>query len=1175
MGRAVATLEDLRAGAFVDGLAPGGAAKVVNVEWFGDRAVKVTFEDSAGALGNRLVYRDEEPSMEVVEAGRLWSFDGDGALLRLASEAWRIRLAHLFDPYLAVHSSRIEPLPHQITAVYGEMLPRQPLRFLLADDPGAGKTVMAGLLVKELMIRGDVERCLVVAPGGLVEQWQDELHEKFGLDFDILTRDGVEAARAGNPFSERDLLIARLDMLARDDGLQAKLAAAPEWDLIVCDEAHRMSASFFGGEVKYTRRYQLGQRLGGRCRHFLLMTATPHNGKEEDFQLFMALLDADRFEGRFRGGAHRADVSDLMRRLTKEELLKFDGRPLFPERRAYTVKYALSAAEAALYAEVTEYVREEMNRAERFAAEGDDGRRRNVGFALTILQRRLASSPAAIHESLRRRRERLEARLAEERPARRGREARLADETGPRAWPEGDEAEAADMEDAPAAEIEAAEEAVLDRATAARTIAELEIEIAALGRLEARARALRRSGADAKWLQLDGILDHPLMSDAGGNRRKLIVFTEPRDTLNYLADRIRTRLGRPEAVAVIHGGVRRHERREAVEAFVHDKEVLVLVANDAAGEGVNLQRGHLMVNYDLPWNPNRLEQRFGRIHRIGQTEICHCWNLVAADTREGEVYSRLLDKIEAARAALGGRVYDVLGRLFEDRALRDLLMEAIRYGEQPDVKRRLFREVDDAADRRHLQDLVAERALVRDTMTAFDVARVREEMDRAEARRLQPFHVQTFFLEAFRHLGGRANRREAGRWEVARVPGPLRGRDRAVGAGAPLPPRYERICFEKDRIDRPPVAAHVCPGHPLLEATMDLVLERHRDLLKRGAVLVDETDDGEALRVLFYLEHAVQDGRVGRGGRRRAVSRRLQFVEVDADGRARDAGPAPYLDYRPLTADERPAVAAALAAPWLSGDLEAKAAGYAIASIVPRHVEEVRARRLPEIDKVEREVTARLKKEINHWDRRAQDLKAQERAGRRTRLSAGQAEARANDLADRLQRRLAALALERDVSALPPQLRGGAVVAPGGLLRKAAQAGGLDETTAEGRAAVERLAMEAVAAAERALGHAPRDVSGERLGYDIESREKSTDRLRFIEVKGRAEGAGTVTVTRNEILTALNAPDAYILAVVEVANGFAAEPRYVRAPFAREPDFGATSVTYGLAELLARAEAPS
>ena len=1132
--------------------------------------------DAAGTVRDRLVYRDEEPSLAIVEAGHPWSFDGDGALLRLVSEAYRVRLAHLFDPCLAIHASRIEPLPHQITAVYGAMLPRQPLRFLLADDPGAGKTIMAGLLIKELVIRGDVERCLVVAPGGLVEQWQDELHERFDLPFDILTRDRIEAARTANPFAGRDLLIARLDMLSRDPDLRSKLESAPEWDLIVCDEAHRMSASFFGGEVKYTKRHRLGRFLGGHSRHFLLMTATPHNGKEEDFQLFMALLDADRFEGRFRDGVHRADMSDLMRRLTKEELLTFDGKPLFPERRAYTVKYELSAAEAALYAEVTAYVREEMNRAERIAAEGDDTRRRNVGFALTILQRRLASSPAAIHESLRRRRERLEARLAEARLMERGRQAHLAAGPGHPVWSDHDEA---DMEEAPRDEAEAAEDAILGQATAARTIAELETEIETLSRLEARAQALRRSRADAKWTQLNGILDHPLMTDADGNRRKLIVFTEPRDTLTYLADRVGTRLGRPEAVVVIHGGVGRRERRKAVEAFTHDKETLVLVANDAAGEGINLQRAHLMVNYDLPWNPNRLEQRFGRIHRIGQTEVCHCWNLVAADTREGEVYARLLDKIEVARTALGGRVYDVLGRVFEARALGDLLMEAIRYGERPDVKARLFRAVDDAVDRRHLHDLIAERALARDAMTTADIARIREEMKRAEARRLQPFHIQTFFLEAFRHLGGRASRREAGRWEVARVPGPIRERGRSIGTGTPIRPRYERICFEKERIDRPPVAAYICPGHPLLDATMDVVLERYRHLLQRGAVLVDEADVGDALRVLFYLEHAVRDGRVGRDGRRHVVSRRLQFVETDADGRARDAGPAPYLDYRPLTEDERPAVAAALEAPWLSGDMEAKAAGYAVAAIVPRHVEEVRARRLPEIDKVEREVTARLKKEINYWDRRAEDLKAREQAGKRTRLSAGQARTRANALADRLRRRLAALALERDISALPPLVRGGAVVAPGGLLRGAAKAAadarGLRETTAEGRAAVERLAMEAVAAAERALGHAPRDVSGERLGYDIESRERGTGRLRFIEVKGRAEGADTVTVTRNEILTALNASDAFILAVVEVAGGFASQPRYVRAPFAREPDFGATSVTYRLAGLLDRATAPS
>ncbi len=1171
---AVASLEDLKAGAHIAGLAPSGAARVVHVEWYGDQAAKVTYEDSSGAVANRLVYRDEASSLTAIGAGRPWSFDGDGALLRLVSEAHRIRLAHLFDPYLAIHTSRIEPLPHQITAVYGEMLPRQPLRFLLADDPGAGKTIMAGLLVKELMIRGDVERCLVVAPGVLVEQWQDELHDRFGLPFDILTRDRVEASRNANPFAEHNLLIARLDMLSRDLELQAKLQTAKEWDLVVCDEAHRMSASFFGGEVKYTKRHQLGQLLGGIARHFMLMTATPHNGKEEDFQLFMALLDGDRFEGRFRDGVHQADVSDLMRRLTKEELLRFDGRPLFPERRADTVKYELSDAEAALYEEVTTYVRDEMNRAERFAAEGDDKRRQNVGFALQILQRRLASSPAAIHESLRRRRERLEARLAEERLTKRGREARLAAESSLPSWSADDEA---DIEDAPGDEAEATEEAILDRATAARTIAELETEIATLSRLEATARTLRRAGNDAKWTELNSILDHPLMTDDAGNRRKLIVFTEPRDTLTYLAERIRSRLGRDEAVVVIHGGVRREERRKAVEAFTHDKDVLVLVANDAAGEGINLQRAHLMVNYDLPWNPNRLEQRFGRIHRIGQTEVCHCWNLVAADTREGAVYSRLLEKIEVAREALGGRVYDVLGRLFEARALGDLLMEAIRYGEQPEVKERLDRTVDNAGDRQRVLDLLAERALARDAMTTAEVARVREAMERAEAQRLQPFHIQSFFLEAFRHLGGRLHRREAGRWEISRVPGPIRERDRLIGRGAPVQERYERICFEKDHIDRVPVAAFVCPGHPLLDATMDLILERHRDLLKQGAVLVDDTGDDDGLRVLFYLEHAVQDGQVDRHGRQREVSRRLQFVEVDSSGNVRDAGPAPYLDYRPIADEERSSAAGLLDAPWLSADIEDRVIGHAIAEVVPQHVDEVRGHRLPEIDKVEREVTARLKKEINHWDHRAEDLKAQERAGRHTRLSAGQAAARANDLADRLRRRCGELARECDISALPPTVRGGAVVLSAGLLKPDPPTGAPEEArpTAEARAEVERIAMEAVAAAERALGNEPKDVSKENRGYDIESRDPRSGGLRFIEVKGRAEGQDTVTVSRNEILTGLNTPEAFILAIVVVAGGEAQEPSYVRRPFTREPDFGATSVTYKLRELTDRGECPS
>ncbi len=350
----MARLEDLTRGAQVKGLRPDGPVTVVNVTWFGTAAIELTFKDAQGRPGNELLYRPDEARLEIATQGPAWNFDADANLFRLVSEAYRIKLAYLFDPLLAVHTSLVEPLPHQILAVYGEMLPRQPLRFLLADDPGAGKTIMAGLFIKELLARGDLKRCLVICPGSLVEQWQDELNEKFQLPFEILTNDKLESARTGNWFDENDLVIARLDKLSRNEDVQAKLEASRDWDLVVVDEAHKMSASFFSGEVKETKRYKLGKLAGRISRHFLLMTATPHNGKEEDFQLFMALLDADRFEGKFRDGVHVIDPADMMRRLVKEQILKFDGTPLFPERRAYSPGYKLSDAEAKLYKDVTD-----------------------------------------------------------------------------------------------------------------------------------------------------------------------------------------------------------------------------------------------------------------------------------------------------------------------------------------------------------------------------------------------------------------------------------------------------------------------------------------------------------------------------------------------------------------------------------------------------------------------------------------------------------------------------------------------------------------------------------------------------------------------------------------------------------------------------------------------------
>ncbi len=1194
----MSSLEDLTPNAAIRGVLPNGLVTVVSVRWFGSEALELTYKDAAGKVANELLYRHDEPRLEVVEEGRPWSFDGDGELFRLVSEAQRIRLAHLFDPVLAVHTSVVDPLPHQITAVYESMLPRQPLRFLLADDPGAGKTIMAGLLMKELIARGDLQRCLVVCPGSLAEQWQDELYRRFNLPFEILTNDKLEAARTGNWFLETNLVIARLDKLSRNEDVQVKLAAPDcRWDLIVCDEAHKLSASITGGEVKYTKRYRLGQLLSTLTRHFLLMTATPHNGKEEDFQLFMALLDGDRFEGKFRDGVHAADVSDLMRRMVKEDLITFDATPLFPERIAYTVPYKLSDAEAALYAAVTEYVREEFNRAEALE---NNKRAGTVGFALTILQRRLASSPEAILQSLRRRRERLESRLREMEILQRG--GQLGAFVGAD-LPALDAEEVEDLEDVPDAELEAAEEQILDEATAAGTIAELRTEIDTLRRLEGLALAIRRSGEDKKWRELAALLgeifttaaianelaEDPAPYDAGidvppkpkpSPHQKLVVFTEHRDTLNYLQGRIATLLGRPRSVVTIHGGIGRQDRLKAQESFKHDPEVQVLLATDAAGEGINLQRAHLMVNYDLPWNPNRLEQRFGRIHRIGQTEVCHLWNLVAEETREGDVYRRLLEKLEQARQALGGRVFDVLGRLhFEGRSLRELLVDAIRYGERPEVRARLTQVVERAFDKQALQDLLEERALAHDAMDASRVRRIREDMERAEARRLQPHYVESFFIAAFQRLGGAVQKREPGRFEITHVPAPVRNRDRLIGTGEPILPRYERIAFDKAVVAPPgqPLAAFVCPGHPLLDSTIDLTLERHRDLLRRGTVLVDERDTGTAPRVLFYLEHAIQDASVTKSGDRRVVSKRLLFVEIDAAGTARHLNYAPYLDYSPLK-DDGPTIADLIARPecgWISRDLEGRAQAHAIAHIVPEHVAEVRGPRLELLGKTEAAVKDRLTKEISYWDHRAEQLKAQEQAGKvGARLNSGEARKRADGLQARLEKRIDEIKRERQISALPPVVLGGVLVVPAGLIAAmTGQAVVIGVSGADTQAAAAR-ARAIVMEVERGLGFVPVDREFDRLGYDIESAIPNTGRLRFIEVKGRISGAATITVTKNEILYSLNKPDEFILAIVEFIDDESHRVHYLRQPFQREPDFGVTSVNYDFAELLERAEAP-
>lgn len=991
-------LEELTPGLRIEGLAPAEVLTVIAVQWHGADALELTYKAADGSLGQRVIFRKDEGGLRIARSGGR-AFDAPAPDFQLAAEAQRIALAGLFDPMLAVTTSDVRPLPHQIRAVYGELLPRTPLRFLLADDPGAGKTIMGGLYAKELILRDDVARCLIVAPGGLVEQWQDELFFKFGLRFDLLTNQLVDANAHVSAFDTNPLLIARMDQLSRSERLQAQLRET-QWDLVIVDEAHRMGAHYFGGRLLKTKRFQLGELLGGITRHLLLMTATPHSGKEEDFQLFLTLLDRDRFAGKSRT---TADTRGIMRRMIKEDLLTFEGRKLFPERIAETVPYQLTELEYALYERVTSYVREGMNRAERIG----DKRKNTVGFALTVLQRRLASSPEAIYRSLVRRSNRLE-----------GKKQEILNGTYREAEPELD-LRGLDADEFNAEEIEELEEELLDAATAAQTVAELDAELLELADLTAAAERVRDRGTDRKWAELSAILrDNALTTDANGRPRKFIIFTEHRDTLGYLVARIGSLIGEPGAVTAIHGAVPRDRRRQITEEFTENPRCRVLVATDAAGEGLNLQAAHLMVNYDLPWNPNRIEQRFGRIHRIGQDEVCRLWNLVASNTREGEVFTRLLLKIEEQRRAYGGKVFDVLGEAFTETPLRDLLMEAVQYGDRPDVKARMHQVIDHSVGD-GLRELLAERALAAEHLADADLAELRATMDDARARRLQPHHIETAFKNAFTRFGGRIVRRGGGHYEIVDVPAHLR-----AGRRAPIARRYERVVFDLSLVPSggsAPVDL-LAPGHPLHDAVMEETVRHFGGALNAGTVLLSPT-----LRRPHLLVGVVEEVTDGTGA---SIARRFGYAYVDELGTVIPAGSAPYLDH--AAAPDTPAVAKAKALPWLA-DAEERAKSWIIANRLPAYLAEVRSRRAAELARTRELVIGRLEGERDRLLTDATAAAGKERLNEKPKESSESLHRKAVDIDHRLRRRLALIDRQAQMSTKPPLIVTAALVLPGGM----------------------------------------------------------------------------------------------------------------------------------------------
>ena len=1165
-------IEEIEKGQSIAGLEPTVIGTIKAVDAVGDDAVQVFYQTPDGAFKERLISRADEPNLSIATVERPWSFDGDGNDFKLAVEAKRIDLAFLFDPMMAVHTSNVEPLPHQITAVYESMLPRQPLRYLLADDPGAGKTIMAGLYVRELIMRADAQRIAIITPGSLVEQWQEELWTKFGLEFKIFTKDLENTSHSGNPFDDNDRLIMRLDQMSRNEELQEKLLST-NWDLVIFDEAHKLSAHYYGKKLEKTGRYRFAEKIGQTTRHLLLMTATPHNGKDEDFQLFLALLDSDRFYGKFRDGVHKVDATDVMRRMIKEELVRFDGTRLFPERRAYTVNYKLSDMEIRLYESVTQYVKTEMGKAEALGGQ----RKGSIGFALTSLQRRLASSPEAIFQSLKRRRERLELRLREEKVSERGRQ--LMAETL-MALPE-------DEDDLNAEEQERLEEELVDRATASQTPEELQAEIIILEGLEQQAKDVVASKLDRKWDELSRILqDAPELRDDDGRLRKLIIFTEHKDTLRYLYQRIGDVLGNHDAITIIHGSVKRDDRRKAQAQFRSDPEVRVLIATDAAGEGVNLQTAHLMVNYDLPWNPNRLEQRFGRIHRIGQTEVCHLWNLVAKETREGDVYHRLLSKLEVENEALQGRVFDILGEVFDEISLKNLLMDAIRYSDLPETRAKLQKKIDHAFSTKHLREILDRNALSQESLGADRLFSVKEEMEKAEARRLQPYFVRAFFIEAFEKLGGTMHPREPNRFEINHVPGSLRERDRRLTGRnrrdqTPVLRRYERVCFTKEAVqplDKPGTSPAVMlhPGHPLMLSVSDCILEQHANLLRQGATLLDPTDMGKEPWLLFMLTHEVKTGDGG------VISKRLQFVRVAKDGKASFAGWAPHLDLEPMGAEQFDSVKIILDGDWLKQNLEQQALALAASNLVPEHFKEVSERRVTHVDKTLHAVHERLTKEIDFWTDRWMKLTEDKEAGKDVRLNLENARRTINELKGRLEGRQKSLQSMRHVTSGTPIVLSGALVVPMGMLieqggAKNPSTGGAMSPDPIARARSEAISMQAIREIEEAAGCRVEDVAAAKCGWDLTSYPppivgKQAD-AKHIEVKGRAASADTVTVTRNEMLYALNQSDKFILAIVLINEDESVNSvHYLKKPFDSEPPWGTASINFNLKDLLQRGD---
>lgn len=799
--------------------------------------VEVRVRLSNGELDEAVLGSDEVAALLTTPAEQPQATGGvDAEKLRLLVESTRIRLAYTYDRQFAVSLSGIRTLPHQIEAVYLKMLPQPRLRFLLADDPGAGKTIMAGLLVKELKLREAIERVLILVPAPLTIQWQDELLRFFGETFQIIHA-GNDQQQLLNLWQRESQVIASLDYAKQDDVRER--VWQQRWDLVIVDEAHKCSAytkrsSGRGDEVEKTRRYQLAERLAAMSDHLVLLTATPHHGDDDRFGHFVRLLDPDVFPEPHKlgetAGQIRRDILKLgpdcpwaLRRL-KEDLRDMGGRRLFPDRFAHTVAFKLNHEEYNLYKAVTAYINE-------FLPQATGKKKNSVALARTVFQRRLASSTRAIHESLNRRLKKLQELLDDLEalpPAQRAK--RLAQLQGRAVDVEQDED---DLDDA-------ARDELIDETTAALELDQLRSEISALRELTGRAARVRQLAQDSKLNALKECLTAAEFKELTDGRGRLLIFTEHRDTLLHVKEHLESW---GYGTCEIHGGMNPHERKRAQEDFRTGKQICI--ATEAAGEGINLQFCRLMINYDMPWNPTRLEQRLGRIHRIGQERDCHAFNFVASASDdgqpiiEGRILERLLAKLDQMRSVLDDRVFDVIGEVLSLNSVN--LPEMLR--EVAYDPRRLDEYLDqlDRVDPKRLQlyEQATGIALARANVDFSTFAKTNVE---AEERRLMPKYVEEQFIRGAQEVGLKVDARADGLWRIEHVLADLRSERReAVRRLGKPEPSYRKVTFHKEHLEEDSHldAVLIGPGHALYAAVDERLGELLAGLQGRQAAFVD------------------------------------------------------------------------------------------------------------------------------------------------------------------------------------------------------------------------------------------------------------------------------------------------------------------------------------------------